>query len=150
MRKQIKCIAAMLVLVPSVGLACEWHGANNFGVFGHMQLPQQLQIQNQSQVDDGLTIDHVRVTDVEIGSDSVVDIKYSAPLRFQKIKVEFEPSDNLKILSDNSVNILNLRGDFPLQFQAESGGKHSILVKVSASENGSYFYTQRRILVNAI
>jgi hypothetical protein len=123
------------------------HSGQNFGIFGHMQMsPQNQQFSN---INEKLTVVHEEEKFVKLGGDSFVDIRYSAPFRFQRIKLEFVASEDLELLSDDTVNLPLIRGNLSLGFQALSSGKHFILVNISATENGKDYFAQQRIMVNA-
>lgn len=139
--------ALAIVLFPTAGIACEWHGANNFGIFGHMNM--QAQPQNMSKIEENLTVEHVEEVTVVSGVTSSIDIQYMAPLRYQQIELEFAPSAEVTLLSDNKMNVTQLRGDIALEFQANIKGQHVIIINVSATENGIPHFSQQRIIVNA-
>ncbi|TRY33744.1 hypothetical protein [Aliiglaciecola sp. M165] len=144
-----KCVLASLVILShSVSVnACEWHGADNFGIFGHMNM--QARTQNMSKAVQSLSVDHKEEINVGAGTPSSIEIEYKAPLRYQRIKLEFIPSEQVTLLSEETMNITQLRGDIELQFQAKSKGQHVIMVNVSASDNGKPHFNQQRIVVNA-
>ncbi|GLR71580.1 hypothetical protein [Agaribacter marinus] len=148
MKKHYTTSLVLLSLISASSVACDMHGSGlNFGIFGNMAtMPKQ---NFHSEYDQTLSLAHIDEKTVEKGTDASVNFTYVAPIRFERINVEFAASDDLVFISDEKVSLMQLRGDFTLQFQAKSKGQHSIIVNISATENGKPHFMRQEILVNA-
>lgn len=143
-----KLLITLLTTIPTLSFACEWHQAPSFGVFGAGQYSPNPQ--HFSATVKKLSVDHVKQVIIKENEQSSIELTYTAPLSYRDVKINFKPSSGINFLSENNVELKQLRGSVDLQFNAKSGGQHHITLQISATNKGNPVKKLQRIVVNVI
>lgn len=143
-----KLLIIFIAMTPATSLACEWHQAPSFGVFGAGQYspnPQHFSASAQK-----LSVEHVKQVIIQEDEQSSIELTYFAPLSYRDVKINLEPSSGINVLSKKNVELTQLRGSVDLQFKAKSGGQHHITLQISATNKGNEIKKLQRIVINVI
>lgn len=114
--------------------ACDMHGFG-FGMYAKPgahsfgSTSASASAKNQAKI----VLRHPYFTNLESGNEKTVEIAYSVPPQITDAKMTVTTTDGMMLMSDDAIELSELKGTVPVTFVSDTLGRHQLVVKVNGN-----------------